>query len=226
MFAKIKEISIWCFRKTRRILGWVLGALVVGPIVGIITSVVYDPTMPIPINLVFLTAVGFATVLGLVGFPWSLAAIFCGIGGLAGLFMYHRECADRNAQQLENKIAAYEVRPAATAENPNPIAPKATKEEAEKFIDKLISPQPEAPERHTPIGTGLFFGFRAANFVSQLIAGKDIDNPDDPKYGRIYNLADRSRTQTVIRGADGYINYKDEPAIEAHGSRAPVVTPV
>ncbi len=218
MFNQIKKV----FSKIRRLFGWILGALVVGPIVGIITSIMYDPTMPIPVNLVFLTAVVFATVLGLVGFPWSLAAIFCGIGGLAGLFLYHRECADRNAQQLENKIAAYEVKPAATAENPNPVAPRATKEQVEAFIDQIISPQPEAPEQHTPIGTGLFFGFRAANFVSQLIAGKDADHPDDLTCGRIYNLSSRSLTQTVIRGADGYLNNRPDLPIEAHGSPAPV----
>ena len=184
------------FKKFRRFWGWVIGALVVGPVVGILAGLLIDPNMyqNYFVNLNVWSAVitgGFLTLVGLAPslvFIASLAAL------VGGSYIRNCEVLQANTQKFNQRIKTGRGQAELTKKQINDIiqgtAATPTTPATPSFVDGC---------ERTHAYYGIYWGAYAANCISERMAGTD---------GRVYNLdlTSDSYISRMMYGADGFVN--------------------
>ncbi|MBP9722797.1 MAG: hypothetical protein KBD64_06535 [Gammaproteobacteria bacterium] len=171
------------FKKIRRIFAAFVGAVIVGPLVGALAGLLFDPSWPVPVNIVLVATLICFGVLLLTGLSLGLSALAGGIFFLVGTVWHSRQVKASNASRLSAEIKAEK-------ENTrrNVYKPK---------VDEIINKLQQTPP-YTPVVIGYKAGMYSANFVASKVAGEEGF--------RIYNIAGPGRTKDAIDSVNGYDN--------------------
>jgi len=210
-----------------KVAGFLIGAILIGPIVGIFTAFFYSKEFYI--NPVFTAAILIGAFLfTATSLPLVLIPVACGLALVAN-WMLDKESKAKNSKNFNQRLKELNTK-IADENKKNNSDKKLTK----KDIDLLIHGKPcdkggnpcthgnpcDAEElcnrdndpnafinsaTATPIYLGMYYGFKAANYISKIISFSDRcqESPE----GRIYNIKN-GLTQEILLQTNGFGNPK------------------